>query len=334
MHDPSRLFGCLAALAVVSLLMPSMASAQIPCANLSGEKKQEYQELVAKGGALAKDKKFSEAGDAFEQAKAICPYDPVLDYNLARVHHLDGDCDRAEGFYQNAITGLKSGLVQTPLTIEKVEEKRAGLDECRAALAKETSSTLRVTCMNNGVQLKIDAQPPTPCPANVELAPGAHTVVATLELHQDHNVQLVLPEGESTNIQIPLLQTEQPISIVEPDKTLLIAGWITAGTGLAMVGAGVAMHFVAEADRDSLRDASTANGVVTEFTRQEALNIEEDANNLDTGGAILMGVGGAAVAAGATLIVLHYLQDDAPDETAVSSFFVPGGGGLMLSGSF
>ncbi len=76
--------------------------------------------------------------------------------------------------------------------------------------------------------------------------------------------------------------------------------WVTAGAGLALVGGGVGMHFLAEADRDEIRDAKRdAQGRLL-ISLADAQTIEDDANTKDTIGVVVGAVGAAAIIGGVT----------------------------------
>jgi hypothetical protein len=113
--------------------------------------------------------------------------------------------------------------------------------------------------------------------------------------------------------------------------------WLVVGTGVALAGVGVALHFVAEGDRDDLRAAlrDPPAGYVDEMTQIEAYDREAEANTLDTLGAVGIAVGGAAIATG----VIWLIVGSGGDEPERGSVHVTGlvgrdGSALVLSGGF
>jgi tetratricopeptide (TPR) repeat protein len=66
-----------------------------------------------------------------------------------------------------------------------------------------------------------------------------------------------------------------------------IWGWTATAAGGVVAGTGVGLHFVAESKRDSVRNASTEDGLITSVSQSEAQRLEDDANTLDTVGAAM-----------------------------------------------
>ncbi len=112
-----------------------------------------------------------------------------------------------------------------------------------------------------------------------------------------------------------------------------IWSWVSLGTGLALVGTGVALHFVAEGQRDDVRSALRGEETITSMTRQEALDKEASANTLDTVGLITMSVGGAAVIAGA-LIMAFTWDGDSESDSHISGAVSPDGALLFWTIQF
>jgi tetratricopeptide (TPR) repeat protein len=92
---------------------------------------------------------------------------------------------------------------------------------------------------------------------------------------------------------IPGEEIDEPPAKSTPNKTTSI---ILLGSGVALIGGGVAVHFVAQGVRAPLRDPETnADGHVSSLSQQEAMDTESRANNLDVA-AISVGAAGLAVA--------------------------------------
>jgi hypothetical protein len=96
-------------------------------------------------------------------------------------------------------------------------------------------------------------------------------------------------------------------TVVDPSTSPNILGWTTTISGVALVGGGVALHFVAESERAEVTDQS---GTVVGVTQREAAEIESSADRYDTIG-LAMGVGGGVLAAVGTYLLL---TDDAGTE--------------------
>ena len=109
------------------------------------------------------------------------------------------------------------------------------------------------------------------------------------------------PDGKESSAEI---SSDEPSDGGEPDELdepppadssggwKSGVGWAGVGTGVALIGGGVALHFVAESRRNSI---GGDDGELASVTYAEAQNIERDANNLDTIG-LGMGIGGAVLA--------------------------------------
>jgi len=111
---------------------------------------------------------------------------------------------------------------------------------------------------------------------------------------EDGAQDTVIAEEQQTDdpIDVPETPDEQP----EESSALMIAGWTTLGVGVAAVGTGVALHFVAESMRSDVSDAAVGTDdlgrPVTEgISQRDAFANERDANTFDTTGVILMSVG-------------------------------------------
>ncbi len=108
-----------------------------------------------------------------------------------------------------------------------------------------------------------------------------------------------------------------------------LIGWITVGAGAALVGSGLAMHFIAEGDRSDVRSAVgiQPEGYISTTTQAEAFAAESDADTLDTAGIVTLSVGVAAVGAGVVLLLLDGADAEESDVTLGVSP-LPGGAGV------
>ena len=95
-----------------------------------------------------------------------------------------------------------------------------------------------------------------------------------------------------------------------------IWSWVVLGSGVVLGATGLGLHLMAEADRDELRDLLANEEQVESISRAEALRRQDDADALDTTGAILAGVGGLALIVGGGLLALTW-SDEAPTPTAI-----------------
>lgn len=116
-------------------------------------------------------------------------------------------------------------------------------------------------------------------------------------------------------------------------------GWASMGGGLAMLGAGVALHFNAESIRDDA-EAAGRDGIVEPDEPCSGPNglagCAQTANKRDRVGGALMAIGGAATAAG-IVVLLTTGGEEEPATTPEAAFgTVPlrGGGLVSVQGTF
>lgn len=102
----------------------------------------------------------------------------------------------------------------------------------------------------------------------------------------------------------------------DSNETLLMAGLITGGVGVAMVSTGIGLHVLAESRRDDLLRQLNV-GSVSQISYREAKKEQRYANDLDTAGWIGIAVGSAAVVTGSVLVVVALLNDDDKDEASL-----------------
>ncbi len=111
-----------------------------------------------------------------------------------------------------------------------------------------------------------------------------------------------------------------------------LAGWISAGLGVALLGAGAAMGAVASSKASEVEDAY---GARKEWS--EVADTADTGESLETGAIIALAAGGAALATGAVLLVLHYTGGggERPASSAwVAPAVTPSGASLGAGFSF
>ncbi len=116
--------------------------------------------------------------------------------------------------------------------------------------------------------------------------------------------------ADDTRDDSPEDKDDAPLEIgapAEADTAPNLLGWGATISGVALVGGGVAMHFLAESERAPVTDS---NGVVNDVTQRQAADIEKTADSYDTIG-LAMGIGGGVLAAVGTYLLL---TDEAPEE--------------------
>jgi tetratricopeptide (TPR) repeat protein len=323
-----------AALALLSSLSPTAATAQEahPCASLAEAPFNNYERLEREGVDAYKAKRYADAIKSFETARALCDKSQSLIFALGRSYHLSGDCQKASTFYRKALQ----------LEGKKLDDISNRLTEAESECAARPG-TLEVACTQPGVSVSVNGATPTPCPLSASFPPGPVSVYATLADHQPYTADARVESNTATTVRIPALtpvEADTPIVPLPPppqSKALLISGWATAGVGIVSLSVGAALLASAESTRDEVTSTLRAAGTqtVTSLTRQDALSKQEDADSAATTGAVLLGVGGAALATGAILLILHYTDDSSPPSSVgLAPLLGPDQVGLWMSASF
>jgi tetratricopeptide (TPR) repeat protein len=124
------------------------------------------------------------------------------------------------------------------------------------------------------------------------------------------------PDAQDPDAQDP--DAQEPAAGVDRSTGPNILGWGMAATGVALVGGGVALHFIAESDRAAVLDTPEGQ-TVGGLTQREAAQIGEDADQLDTIG-LAMGIGGGVAAAWGTYLIL---TDESGEEDGATVWIGP-----------
>jgi len=261
----------------------------------------------------------------------ICPDDPVIQYSLARVHDLKGDCKTAIRLYKNTLADLKASKIKTSLTVDKVQEK---LNESERVCS--TIANISISCADEGTVIELtttnargatvippDFQTPQACPLNnVTLDAGTYTLIASRGDFKPYRDEIVVEAGRAQSVRIPTF--EQP---EEPSSSLAPWAWTSIGLGGALITTGIVMTVLASSERSAVTDASTdANGNITGLTQADAVDKQDTANTFDTVGVITLSVGGAAVITG---VVMLLLDDSGESDTQIQSAILPEGGATI-----
>ncbi len=108
----------------------------------------------------------------------------------------------------------------------------------------------------------------------------------------------------------------------------MLPGWVLVGVGAALVATGAVLGGLASSKASELGDASRL-GTQPDFSEYE--DLQDSGQSLELGQIVSLAVGGAALATGATLLILDRLRGKLERQAwiapAISS------DGVMLSGS-
>lgn len=329
--------GSLKALAALCLVLAALyltptraqAADEHPCqTKLSGAALQNYNKLESEGVTAFKAKNYSAAIQSFETALALCDQSQSLVFAMGRAYHLSGDCLNASKHYKAALL----------LTGKKMEDIKLRLNEANKECS-DRPGLLEITCIQPGVMVSVNGAPPVACPHSAELKAGPVSVFATGQDLVSRTENSNVEANQTTKVLIPMLAEDGA-------SGFSIAGWSTAGAGAVTLITGGVLYGMAESLRSEVTDAKDAaleNGQpVDALSREDALAKQDDADTFATAGAICFGIGGAALATGALLLILDDVQSPSGNADAegngfslhVSPWFGAQGGGFGVGGQF
>lgn len=269
--------------------------------------------LFQEARRLFKAKDYAQACPKFEESYRIVPKLGTL-LNLATCHDKVGKTGSAWGEYTKAVTLAKEAGEQA--RVDYAREMLAELEPRLSRLVVEVPEPV------TGIEVLIDdkaigkAAWRTPIP----LDPGEHEVLARAMGHQAWSQMVTIATEPGTQtVTVPALDaTGDPLAsppvetAAEPsdhseDGTsgLSIAGWIVGGVGLVGVGVGSYFGvntFLKQGDSDEHCDGTLCN--------QEGVDLRDEAKTSATVSTITMGVGLAAMAAGATMLIIDAVRGD------------------------
>jgi hypothetical protein len=127
------------------------------------------------------------------------------------------------------------------------------------------------------------------------------------------------------SVAVPLAATEEPA----PTPTSSTLGWVFAGSGLAMVGAGAVTGLLAKGKWDVAREECNVDRKICPTdVGADAIAAGETLSTVST---VAFIVGGASLAVGGYLLLT---KKDAPARARVAASAGPGGFGVHLGGEF
>jgi hypothetical protein len=180
---------------LVVLMTPAFSRAEVV-----SEAQRGSNEHFRLGSAHYAAGRYREAIAEFELARQLVPHRATL-FNLARCHENLGDGRAALELYRGA------------LALTTAESERADIER-RIAGIMERPVRVFVTSEPPGATVLVDAreQPePSPTPATLELAPGAHHLLLRREGFQPTSHRLVVEVGDEQPVTVAL----DPLPTVE-----------------------------------------------------------------------------------------------------------------------
>jgi hypothetical protein len=173
-------------------------------------------------------------------------------------------------------------------------EEAVGMVEARAAVVLSTlsrsvarGSALSLRTQPAGARIVIDGEDAGVTPLTLQLTAGPHRIALRKEGHLPQTLEVEVIEGVNKEMELQLLPA--PVSEDPSARGLVIGGALGLGLGVASLAAGIALVVVHD----------------DPYRRDCQADLDGDCRFLlgtRTGGIVAASVGGAAIAAGATLL--------------------------------
>ncbi len=273
-YVPVRL---LVGIAVVVWALPALAGG-----GDQTSKVETFRQHVAEGAKLRKAKKYRQALEHFDEARAIADH-PKLMWVTAQLHAQIGDCPGAREDFEQALDDKRT----SSKLHAKLEEALEANKQC------QSRGTIVVECTPAEVQLRVGERQMA-CGEEVELEAGTHTLVASADGHSDAEVEVsVEPGGEHTR-PIELAEAApgaKPVAQVPAWMTYTAYGGM--GVGSTLLLAGIISDAAATGRQEDLHQAHM-QGQLDRTNRlvQEAESAQTRTAVLYTSGVLLATAGG------------------------------------------
>jgi tetratricopeptide (TPR) repeat protein len=262
-------------------------------ASLAGESAlEEAKALVSRATVEYNVGRFDQALELYTQAYEKYSK-PALLFNIGQCHRLLGHYERALFFYHGYLREQPEAT-NRPLVEQRIDESQRALEAQRAAEADAARS--------RAAQPVAPVAQPAPAPVTTAVAPSPAVFSAPVD------------SGEHTT--------------TSGSSALWIAGFATAGVGVALIGTGIGFGLHAESVSNELTQLSGQKGAWSAHYQSEY----DSGKSAATTANILIAAGAAAVAGGAVLTWIGW-----PKSKSASAAYatpVPGGIAAGVTGSF
>ena len=299
----SVLAGVTAALLLTRAADAQPAGGSKPWAEgVSAEEQKIAGDLFAEGNALLKDSIFVKAAEKYREAITHWNH-PAIQYNLAlALVNLDQPIERYRA--------LERAMAYEGAALEKDYYERA---KSLMILTQKLLANVEFSCDVPGAVVAFNGKEVFTGPGTwKELIPaGAHSLLVRADGYVTSNVDLKVVGGETFKESCQLF-TEKDLLRTKQ----LMPTWVPytiGGAGLAVIGGGVLLHLSAKntfADYDAGVKTCAASDPTGGCTMPPAglFDLKSSAKNKQAIAIGAYAVGGAALAAGVTLLVLNRPQ--------------------------
>lgn len=290
---------------------------------VSHDEQEAARALFDQGNALLRDSIF--VGGAEKYKEALTHWDhPAIHYNLVlALLNLDQPIE----VYQHLQKAMQYGAA--PLGDDKFQQAKAYMTLVEKQLAR-----VDIRCELDGAKVVMDGRPLFTAPGHYQelVRAGPHTIVATREGYLTRETSPSLAPGKTTSLDLVLYSSEDLTQYKRRWATWI--PWTVVGAGAAVALGGGLLHLGARSDFQKFDQGIVACGGCV--PPDEVQSQYDGGNRLQTLAIASYIVGGAAIAAGATLAYLNRPQpyrvtaeDLDKKEVAVVPVIAPGAGGVM-----
>ncbi len=292
------------------------------------------QTLFDEGVRLMDQGKFAEACPKLAESQRLDPGGGTL-LNL-------GFCRQNEGKLASAWAAYNEALSQAIKDNRKEREStaRQHVDELKGKFAQLVIDVSEDAKKTEQIEIRLDGTAVRQAAWGV-LSPidrGEHAIVVTAPGKNDYRTTLTVREdGSVQRVSIPALENAPVVVSIDHDRGerhgiagQAIAGWVTAGIGVAVVGVGIATGILALDDNNQSNAlCGSAAGFPPNQCTQKGFDLNEQAKTLAWISDFGIGIGAAAMVGG-VLIVLTAPKSSSRVVPTVGAH----GGGLTFTTTF
>ena len=286
---------------VVVLAWSGLAHAEDPWkVGVSEKQRADAQRLLEQGNTLFFEKKYPEALKKYEEAVGVWNH-PAIRFNIVRcLIQLERPVeafDNLEGTLKYGAAPLEDAVYSEALNYQKLLANQIG--------------HLDVSCTQAGAKVSLDGQTViASCPgkASQRVKPGTHQVVAIREGFLTQTIDAKVVGGEHDSVDVKLVPLDGAARITR--RWAVWKPWLVFGGGLALVGVGAGLQFIASSNLDSFDRQITASCAshACDPAAEPAKSLIEDRDRAKRENRVAVGmiaVGAAATVTGGVLLYLN-----------------------------
>lgn len=338
--EPMRFSGRVRWIAFTGLLwaIPLSARADAPADQAKRiEAKSRYEQAVE---AYKKDR-FKDAIDLFLEADRLAPSAP-LSFNIARCYQKIGDDAGALHWYRDYLR--RDPNAKNAADVQKLIH---GLE---TSLASKGVQQISIMSTPSGATVAIDGRPVGVTPYTGEFAPGEHQLGLSLRGYSDNQQRFDLSADQAGDVVVRLVPGSEPAAApvasspaalpapvastpksesgapLEPSAaTFGPWPWVSLAIGTAALGGSLAFELSRRAAEDDAKSELTQVGYKDKL---------DAVHGRQTAARVLVGAGGAFVAAGAVLLILNPRAAHDKERAMLGVWCAPHECGLGTRGRF